>query len=268
MQQCEPNQLLNPLIALIKKTGQAILAIYRQSAPLTITTKQDHSPVTQADIMAHRLLTQGLLALTPQLPIISEEAKATHYHERQHWSYYWLIDPLDGTKEFISRTGEFAINIALIHHHKPILGIVYAPVFDECFYAIHGQGAWKHVDDGAPIALQTKPCADQPIQILVSRHHNPVKLDRVFTGLPTTLIYRGSALKICNIAEGIADIYPRLGETSEWDTAAGQCILEEAGGALMDIQGNPLVYNKESLVNPPFLAIGDPSYPWLTALHF
>ncbi len=215
---------------------------------------------------AHELITAGLQQLTPDLPIISEEADNIPYTERQHWQRCWLIDPLDGTKEFIGKTGEFAINIALVEDGKPILGVVYAPVLAECYSAIHNEGAWKQVGEGEARPIQTATCNPDLLRVIVSRRHSSKKIDRLFAHLPKTMVHSGSALKICKVAEGVADIYPRLGETSEWDTGAGQCILEAAGGKLMNLHGEPLHYNKESLLNPHFLAVGDVGYPWLQEL--
>ncbi len=263
----ELTSLLNPLLNMAYDAAEAILTVYARSQAITILTKADHTPVTQADYAAHHLLVQKLQQLTPALPILSEEATATDYSERKQWHTYWLIDPLDGTQEFINGTTEFTINIALIKQHKPVLGLVYQPMDHLCYYATAGQGAYKRETNGKVTKLGVRKKPDIPT-IAISRRHNPEKLQALLAKVSDyQLLNLGSALKICKIAEGEADIYPRFGPTSEWDTAAGQCVLEEAGGQLINLQGQPLMYNtKDSLLNPKFLAIGDNQYDWLSHL--
>lgn len=263
----ELESLLNPLLQIARTAGAAIATIYHQQQPIHIATKPDHTPVTEADFMAHQLIAKELLRLTPALPLLSEEGKAITFAERQSWQHYWLIDPLDGTQEFINGSPDFTINIALIAKHRPILGLIYQPMTQLTYYAIRGQGAFKLLMDRAILPIQVRSKPGQPM-IAISRRHNPLKL-RALLGEQThyEVLTMGSALKICAVAEGLADIYPRMGPTSEWDTAAGQCILEEAGGQLIDLQGNALMYNtKNSLLNPGFLAIGDNRYDWLSYL--
>jgi len=260
------NDLLNSLFTIAASTSEAIVNIYQRSCPINVINKVDNTPVTEADYAAHLLITERLQGLTPQLPILSEEGNSIDFSQRQTWQDYWLIDPLDGTQEFINRSGEFTINIALIHEHKPVLGIVYQPTTHDCYYAVKGQGAYlKTLAETKRLKVRKKPST--PI-IAISHRHNPLKLKAILANFNDYgLLNLGSALKICKIAEGEADVYPRLGPTSEWDTAAGQCILEEAGGQLINLQGQPLMYNtKDSLINPKFLAIGDEHYDWLSHL--
>ena len=261
------SQLLKPLFALAQQSGEAIMEIYRQGET-EIHIKADHTPVTQADIVANEIIVRGLQTLTPNIPILSEELLATPFVERSKWQRYWLIDPLDGTKEFIERTDEFTVNIALIEQHNPILGVVYAPALDIGYQACRGYGAFKHSAAGLYEFIKTREHPGAPISITVSRRHGRRSGEYLQRFGEHNLHYCGSALKICLIAEGIADIYPRLGKTSEWDTAAGHCVLQEAGGQIMDLQGQELRYNtKASLLNPEFLAVGDMQHNWLQYLH-
>lgn len=259
----DSSRLLKPLLSLAQQAGVAILEIYREDNP-EIEIKSDNTPVTKADLRANEVIVQGLQDLTAEIPIISEELKESPFVERKKWSQYWLIDPLDGTKEFIERTDEFTVNIALIENEKPILGIVYAPALGIGYQACRGCGAFKYSDGGMYEFIQTRPYVAAETVITVSRRHGK-RVENYFAGLPHyKLHYCGSALKICQVAEGVADIYPRFGKTSEWDTAAGQCVLEEAGGKIIDLQGSELRYNtKPSLLNPEFMAIGDNKHNWL-----
>lgn len=251
--------LLQPLIDLAKQASEAILAIYRQSAAYEVHTKSDHSPLTQADLAANDIIRRGLLQLTPQLPVLSEEGTTTPWTQRQTWHQYWLVDPLDGTREFINRSGEFTINIALIADHCPVFGLLYVPVHGACYYAHRGSGAFKQDAQGNTQPIHVRPWNEQHTELLVSKGAREARIQEYFGSLGTySLIRMSSAWKFALLAEGKADLSPRLGDTSEWDTAAGQCILEAAGGALVDLHGQPLQYNtKDSLVNPHFIALGD-----------
>lgn len=257
------NSLLSNVVSLAKQAGKQILNIYHSD--FTVEYKADQSPVTVADMAAHHTICQGLKQLTPEIPIFSEELTATDFAERQHWQRYWLIDPLDGTKEFLEKNGEFTINIALIEHHVPTLGVIYAPAFDFCYFAREDQGAFKQIAEQEAVLLQTSSWKkDSSIIITISRRHGTDLLQHFLTQFPALNLLRcGSALKFCWLAEGFADVYPRFSPTSEWDTAAGQCILKEAGGTLIDSQGQILRYNtKASLHNTAFLAVGDKSHAW------
>ena len=259
-------QLLEAVCRLAIEAGSIILEIYHQG--FDITTKNDRSPVTTADLAAHKIIRDRLSDLTPEFPIMSEEDEYLPYPARSDWTTYWLVDPLDGTREFIKRNGEFTVNIALVHRHEPILGVVHAPVLKRNYYACRGFGAYRHSlnDDLQQIKIR-RARADCPT-ILGSRSHAGKSLNRFVSKVGRCeLIRMGSSLKTCLVAEGSADIYPRFSPTSEWDTAAAQCVLEEAGGCVTDFNMNILRYNVgESLQNPPFLAMGDISHDWSTYL--
>ena len=264
----QPSAYLEDIIAIAKQAGELTLPYHKQPTPLMIAHKQDQSPLTQADLAAHQYITQSLQQLTPDLPVLSEEDANIAFEQRRQWQRYWLVDPLDGTKEFINGSDEFSVNIALIDQHEPILGIVYAPIFDICYYALLDQGAYK-INRQKKERIQTRPCdLQQTIRIAVSRSHRSEKIKQFAQHFADTeYIKMGSSLKTCLVAEGKADIYPRLGPTSEWDTAAAQCVLHEAGGLIIDVQNQQLRYNcKPSLLNPWFLAVGDETINWLDYL--
>ena len=248
-------------IALARDAGDAIMRVYAQD--FSVETKDDNSPLTAADLASHRIIVAGLTALTPEIPIVSEEAADIPWDTRRAWSRLWLVDPLDGTREFVKKNGEFTVNIALIEDGAPVLGVVYAPALDYLVHAERGVGAFLR-DAGADIGIVTARPAMAPLRVAASRSHLDARtqglLDRVGEHERLGL---GSSLKFCRIAEGRVDFYPRFGPTSEWDTAAGQCVLEAAGGAVLRTNGAPLDYNrKESILNPDFLALGDVSLPW------
>jgi 3'(2'), 5'-bisphosphate nucleotidase len=258
--------LLTAARRLAADAGEKIMEIYNQD--FNVAAKDDKSPLTAADLGAHRIIKNGLKALRPQFPVLSEESNQLPFETRARWETYWLIDPLDGTREFIKRNGEFTVNIALIHGHEPILGVVAAPAKNLDYYACRGRGAYKAVDGGQATRIRArKPTPERPT-VAGSRSHAGDSLIAFLDRLGDyELISMGSALKSCLVAEGVVDIYPRFGPTSEWDTAAAQCVVEEAGGALNDLQMNRLRYNtKDSLLNPHFVAIGNPDYDWATYL--
>lgn len=259
-------QLLAPVIALARQAGDAILQIYQQE--FVIERKGDDSPLTAADMAAHNIIMDGLARLTPGLPRLSEEGANIPYPERRTWPLYWLIDPLDGTREFIKRNGEFTVNIALIEHGHPVLGVVHAPVLDTTYSAAEDAGAWKQSGTGEAMPIHCSKTA-RPARIVASRSHITPELEALLQRLPPhEALNIGSSLKICLVAEGKADFYPRIGLTSEWDTAAGHCVVEQAGGVVSTTDGKALLYNsKESLLNPHFLVRGEPAYPWLQYLQ-
>lgn len=260
--------LIPATVALAKQAGKAILDFYDSRDAYTITIKPDASPVTEADIAAHKLIVKGLPTLLADTPVLSEESVNIPFTTRQLWSQYWLVDPLDGTKEFIYRTDEFTVNIALIENHVPILGVVYIPVRDIFYFAARDYGAYKQCGDSAPEKIHVRKLEHhQPIVTISRRHRSPL-LKTFLTNLASyRLLVKGSSIKSCLIAEGKADVYPCLGATSEWDIAAAQCVVEEAGGAVFDISHNPLRYNtKTSLINPPLLVVGDEPQQWLQYL--
>jgi 3'(2'), 5'-bisphosphate nucleotidase len=254
--------MLEQVVTIAKQAGEAIMAVYEHG--IEVQHKHDNSPLTQADLAAHDIIEAGLAKLSPELPVLSEESAAIPFATRQKWDRYWLVDPLDGTREFIKRNGEFTVNIALIDSHRPILGVVYAPALNLLFYAANGEGAYKQFCSNAPQPIKARNYDATQVTVAGSRSHAGEELIRFLDRMgPHMLISMGSSLKICLVAEGRADIYPRLGLTSEWDTAAAQCVLQEAGGQLIDMDGNPFCYNlKESLLNPHFFAVGTGQHNW------
>ena len=260
--------ILDDLKIIARDAGKAILEVYARDEEIEITTKNNDSPLTEADLAAHRIIVDALRELTPALPILSEESKAVSWKERQSWETYWLVDPLDGTKEFINRNGEFTVNIALIDNGRPVMGVVYVPVLDIMYYG-SGEGAFTE-ENGKTEAIETAQIdANQhTVAVVASRSHKGDELEawleRIAVRFPQLeLVSMGSSLKICLVAEGRADIYPRLALTSEWDTAAAQAILEAAGGMLTDTDFTIYRYNqKEEILNPFFFAIGDRQFDW------
>ncbi len=251
--------LLPQVIQIAFSAGDAILKIYQQES-YDIQTKSDASPITQADILAHEVIEEGLSTLTPDIPLISEEGFCPSLQERKSWPLFWLVDPLDGTKEFIAHTDEFSVNIALIQNHEPILGVIVSPCRQSAYYASVGSGAFVCDAKGVLKSLKTRKWfPNHPLTLAASRRHNSERMAELMSQIGDySVLTMGSSLKFCAIAEQKADLYPRLGPTSEWDTAAGQCILTEAGGAVVDLQGLALRYNtKEDMVNPGFFATGD-----------
>jgi 3'(2'), 5'-bisphosphate nucleotidase len=263
-QMTEPElaSLLEGTVAIARAAGTRIMRIYEEG--FSVQDKQDHSPLTEADMAAHAVIDDGLEELAPQYPVLSEESATIAFAERASWNTYWLVDPLDGTREFVNHTPEFSVNIALIDNHEPILGVVYSPAYDLAYYAARGLGAFKQHVKEAPKQIHVAAQHRTPMIVASSRSHSSAAVQQYLAKLGEhELLIMGSALKSCLIAEGHADIYPRLGLTSEWDTAAAQCIVEEAGGLLTDLQLRPLRYNtKESLLNPHFFVFGDKSVDW------
>jgi 3'(2'), 5'-bisphosphate nucleotidase len=257
---------LAAVIALAKRAGAAILDVY--SRQIEVTSKADRSPLTLADLRSHEIVVRGLEALTPGVPVLSEEASEIAYDERQQWQRYWLVDPLDGTREFVSRNGEFTVNIALIEDHVATAGVVYVPVKGTLYAGIIGDRAFRQIGDEPPVSIHTRVPAAPELRIVGSRSHGADSLDRYLPRLGAhSLIKIGSSLKFCLVAEGSADLYPRFGPTSDWDTAAAQAGVEAAGGAVVTRDGKPLRYNtKASLLNPDFLVFGDPSREWVKIL--
>ncbi|MBI5450303.1 MAG: 3'(2'),5'-bisphosphate nucleotidase CysQ [Gammaproteobacteria bacterium] len=253
--------LLQQVVAIARRAAQRIMEVYARD--FDVNHKADRSPLTEADLAAHQEIVDGLQSLTPQTPVLSEESSHVDYQQRRHWQQYWLVDPLDGTREFIKRNGEFTVNIALIDCQQPVLGVVVVPVTGQCYSALRGHGAFCDGPDGVR-RLQVRAFNPADVVIAGSRSHGGARLSHFLDRIgPHRLVSIGSSLKSCLVAEGVADIYPRLGPTSEWDTAAAQCVVEAAGGILTDIHLQPLRYNtKESLLNPEFLVIGDPRHDW------
>jgi len=258
----QPADLLPAVLDAVAEASAAIMGVYASSHD--VEYKSDESPITRADRAAHEILAARLGRIAPSIPVLSEEAEACHDRAvRGTWTQLWLVDPLDGTKEFISRNGEFTVNVALVRDHRPVLGVVAAPALGLTYYATEGGGAFRRKDGGPAEPIRVRPAAD-PLVVVGSRSHRGDSLDAVLARLGAhELRPMGSALKICLVAEGSADFYPRLGLTSEWDTAAAQAVLEIAGGALTRLDGSPLRYNeRDTLLNPHFMAFGDGSRPW------
>ncbi len=258
--------LLGPLLDIAAEAGDHILKIY--TTDFTVNLKADQSPVTAADMAAHAVIAQGLQRLTPDLPVLSEESSHIPFVERRRWESYWLVDPLDGTKEFINRNGDFTVNIALIRNHAPVAGVVYIPVEKTSYYGVVGAGAYCRKPGIVVQPIHVQPLDGKPVRVVASRSHRGELLDGYLAKLGAhEIVSRGSALKFCLLAEGRADVYPRLGPTSEWDTGAGHAVLLAAGGQVINVDGTPLSYNtRESLLNPYFIAYADDKRDWLKYL--
>lgn len=249
------------LLEIAKKAGAAIMEIYRRD--FAVVEKDDTSPLTEADIAAHKIIVSELAKFSP-LPVLSEESSEITWSQRKQWSSYWLVDPLDGTKEFIKKNGEFTVNIALIENHHPVRGVVYAPALDKAYVGHVGEGAWVSQSGVISQIQAQKHVAGETWRVVGSRSHQSPDIQRFLTQLdgPFELIAMGSSLKLCLVAEGKADLYPRLGPTSEWDTAAAHAVASASGATVSELVPNatgfecdkPLRYNtKESLLNPFFL---------------
>jgi len=255
-------ELIEQVVSISRLAGREILKIYDSN--FEVETKADESPLTAADRAAHELIVQALGDLTPEIPVLSEESAAIPYRERAAWSRFWLVDPLDGTKEFIKRNGEFTVNIALINAHEPILGVVHVPVQNREYYGYQEGGAFLSEADAKPRPISVSHRTDKPVRVVGSRSHLGTSLETYLKNLgPHVMVPMGSSLKFCLVASGEADIYPRLGPTSEWDTAAAQAVVECAGGQVVNLQGQRLMYNtKADVLNPHFLVYGDNSRRW------
>ena len=258
--------LIDPVVALAQEAGRAILEVY--SSDFEVQSKEDDSPLTQADLASHHCIVRGLEALTPGVPIISEESGLPEYEVRSQWDRYWLIDPLDGTKEFVNRNDEFTVNIALIDNQKSVFGVVYVPVQDKTYLGCESYGAELRHADGSVESIAISAASAQPARVIGSRSHRGASLDAYLENLGEyDMISMGSSLKFCVIAEGDADLYPRLGLTSEWDTAAAQAVVEQAGGQVVTLDGKPMKYNtKADILNPFFFVIGAADRDWLALL--
>ena len=258
--------LVQPIVALAEDAGRAILEVY--STNFEVQSKDDESPLTQADLASHRWIDAGLKSLTPDIPVISEESGLPDFEERSQWNRYWLIDPLDGTKEFVNRNGEFTVNIALIENNRPVLGVVHVPVQDKTYVGCKGLGAQRRDGDADPVSIEVAATSASPTRVVGSRSHRGASLDAYLEALGDhDMVPMGSSLKFCVVAEGGADVYPRLGPTSEWDTAAAQAVVEQAGGSVVTLDGKPMKYNtKADILNPHFLVIGAADRDWLALL--
>ena len=259
-------EFIGPVVDLARKAGDAILEVY--ASDFDVQSKDDESPLTQADLAAHRRIIGGLAGLTPELPVISEEGGLPPFDERSRWPTYWLVDPLDGTREFVNRNGEFTVNIALIEDGRPVFGVVRVPVLKKTYVGCDGRGAELRVDGQPPRPIQVAGNSARPVRVVGSRSHRGASLDAFIENLgDCELVPMGSSLKFCVVAEGGADVYPRLGPTSEWDTAAAQAVVEQAGGSVVTLDGKPMKNNqKKDILNPHFIVIGATDHDWLALL--
>jgi 3'(2'), 5'-bisphosphate nucleotidase len=250
--------LAEALLPIVERASAAIMQIY--DGTFTVQHKEDNSPLTMADLESQRVIIEGLERITPQVPILAEESAAAPWAERQAWRELWVVDPLDGTREFVKRNGEFTVNIALVVEHEPLLGVVAAPAQGIVFWGIAGEGAFTRRHNGAASRIRTAP-PRRPLRVVGSRSHLSPRTAAYLARLgPHVTAGVGSSLKFCLLAEGKADLYPRFGATSEWDTAAGQAVLEAAGGHVTRMDGHRLRYNcRDSLINGDFVAFSDPS---------
>lgn len=260
--------LLNAALSIAKRAGEKLLTFYYRDIGSEL--KQDNTPVTEADLAVSRFLEDELQTLTPGIPVLSEESQTIDFAERRHWTQYWLVDPLDGTQQFLEKTDQFSVLIALVQDNLPTLGIVYSPVPRLAFYAMDKYGAYKQ-QNGVITRLKTQAPCDEIIRIAVGNNVGSERvLQQFHQGFDYHLIrYGSSGLKGALVAEGRSDCYLRLGKTGEWDTAAVECILRETGGKIVDLQGKPLSYNRrESLINPDFIMLGNAAFPWQKVVRF
>lgn len=260
--------LLELALDVAEKAAIKIMAVYSES-DFDVEMKSDNTPLTRADLIAHHSILEALQKVIPEFPILSEESTDIDWAVRKKWQTYWLIDPLDGTKEFVERNDEFTVNIALIQNGKPVVGVVVAPALNLSYFAAKGFGAYKKFDGQQATSINVRPVPEdnghKHFTLMIGRRSHSQRLEAVYAKAKHfEKVLLGSSLKICRIAEGNADLYPRFGKISEWDTAAAQCVLEEAGGYVTDLTLQPLKYNtKESLLNPDLMAWSDESIPWL-----
>lgn len=263
--------LTDHVVTICRLASAAIMDIYDAKELPEVEFKGDLSPVTKADKAAHTIIVGELIKLSPDLPVLSEEQDAPSYRERKQWKKYWLVDPLDGTREFIDRNGEFTINVALIAEGRPVLGVVFVPLEDIAYCGAKDCGAWKVGPEGN-VPLQVIGVPKEQVRVLISRRNHSRDLDECLNNLrlgfcEVDTIESGSALKFCRLAEGLGDIYPRFSPCCEWDTAAGQAVLEGAGGELLTVEYKRFSYNqRESLINPHFYAIGGRLSEWRSKL--
>jgi 3'(2'), 5'-bisphosphate nucleotidase len=255
---------IREIVSIAREAGAKILEVYT-SDDFKVEAKADDSPLTKADLASHEHIVQRLHALTPDIPVLSEESKETSYLERSRWTRFWLVDPLDGTKEFIKRNGEFTVNIALIENSESVMGVVHTPALDVTYFAAKGEGAFK-VEQGITQAITVNKEIGDTLNVVASRSHagpeTQALLDKLAKDYAVNVVSKGSALKLCLVAEGAAHFYPRLGPTMEWDTAAAQCVAEQAGAVVTDIKGDKLRYNKENLLNPFFIVNSVAGLEW------
>ena len=255
-------ELLRAAVRIAVDAGKVVLRHYGKESP--VDYKADDSPLTLADRASHELIVEALRDLTPDIPVLSEESGEEEIRERKEWRLFWLVDPLDGTKEFIKQTGQFTVNLGLIESAQPILGVVHVPVTAITYTGLAGRGAWREAPDEEMAGISVRRADPQHLTVVASKDHAGPQVEtflRRLSGARTASM--GSSLKFCLVAQGDADFYPRLLPTMEWDTGAAQCIVEAAGGCVTDLEGNRLTYNKEDLRNPSFMAYGDRKIDWI-----
>ena len=262
MNETDLQALMPAIVDLAKQAGERVMRVY--SRPFEVTQKDDDTPLTEADQASNAMIAAGLSRLTPDIPLMSEENEMPTLEERRQWREYWLVDPLDGTREFIKRNDEFTVNIALIRDGEPVLGVVYAPALDITYYGHREGGAFKQFDGEQPEPIRVRKPAEPPFHVAVSRSHRKPEIDEIVAKLPDyEAVSVGSSLKFCMVAEGKVNFYPRIGPTSEWDSGAAQAVVEAAGGRVTNLDMKPLCYNrKESLLNPDFVVFGDTDHDW------
>ncbi len=264
-----PCKYLDSVAEIAVRAGASIMDIYQQD--FAVEHKEDGSPLTRADLAAHNLIKEALQKLTPELPLLSEESRDIPWQERSGWHTYWLVDPLDGTKEFVNRNGEFTVNIALICGNRPVLGVVYAPVYDILYTGCEGDGATRTEKNGSVETIAVRHFTGSRPTIVASRSHRGEALEQAIERIQQAhgeaeILSMGSSFKLCLVAEGKADVYPRLGLTSEWDTAAAHAVVNAAGGQVTSLDGKVLQYNKKDLLNPWFI-VSESGYDWLPLIN-
>lgn len=254
--------LVERVVAFAREAGDAILEIYARD-DFGTTLKDDRSPLTLADRAAHDRIVERLSVLDPSIPVLSEESDATAYETRARYERYWLVDPLDGTKEFIKRNGEFTVNIALIEANRPTLGVVHAPALKRTYWAARGAGAHRQEGAEEPVRIEAADYREAGLRVVASRSHAGELMPRFLDALGSPeCVSIGSSLKLCLVADGTATLYPRFGPTMEWDIAAAYAVVAEAGGSVVDIEGNAMAFNKPDLHNPQFVVCGNPPFDW------
>ena len=243
--------LMEQVLEIALTADKAVMAVYETD--FSIEYKDDSSPLTRADMTAHKIITEALERLEPRFPILSEESNEIPWSTRKRWETFWLVDPLDGTKDFVNRSGEFTVNIALIDKGEPVLGVVTAPALNQAYMGVKGGGSFRQTKASRTV-IQCSSLHNPP-RVLASKNHLNQATRRFINRMgDCKMVQAGSSLKFCRIAEGAADIYPRMGPTSEWDTAAAHCVLEAAGGRIQTLAGKRLTYGKQDVLNPPFIA--------------
>ena len=263
------DEQLTNLLKIVRQAGIEILSVYSHTNNYNVSYKEDNSPITEADRLANNLIVDALKKLPSNLPILSEESEDVPFSERESWEDYWLIDPLDGTREFIRRNGEFTVNIALVRNGVPEMGAVHVPVSGVTYLGKRGEGAWRVEQDDIVKEIHSRKL-EPPygfLKIVASRsHHNDPLVNLIqdiSKEIQVEVVSMGSSLKICLLAEGEADLYPRLAPTCEWDTAAAHAVLKASGGEIFNTAFQPLKYNKKTdLFNPHFFAVADAKFDW------